>query len=236
MWPLYIVPPDSESGNPEVVNTLMLQFDITVKDSQGAPETKWVYATLVYDKDAPGEDVWDKMVPLGAMWGNDPNANSAVDPDAPLEQTWINPDAPFYSTTQLGWGGRLSGSNDGAVVAPAGINGEMIDKIPASSCLSCHSVAAYLQESFLLPRPSDPPGTEAPTIKDDALVLYTPGSADWFEWFQSRPGNVPKDEGTIPLDSDLVFSFKALPIWQAAIAGIEEERDRPYHGIEVIMP
>ena len=236
VWPLYIVLPDSETGEPEVVNALMLQWDIIVKDSQGAPDTNWVYSTLVYDKDAPGEDAWDKMVPLGAMWGNDPDVNSAEDPDAPLAQTWINPDAPFYSTTQLGWGGRLSGPNDGAVVAPAEINGEMVDEIAASSCLSCHSVAAYMQESFLLPGPSDPPNTDIPTIEDGALVLFEPGSEDWFDWFQSRPGNVPKDMGTIPLDYDLVFSFKALPAWEAAISAIEDTRERPYHGIEVIMP
>lgn len=112
----------------------------------------------------------------------------------------------------------------------------MVDEIAASSCLSCHSVAAYLQESFLLPGPSDPPNTDMPTIEDGALVLFEPGSDEWFDWFQSRPGNVPKDAGTIPLDYDLVFSFKALPAWEAAISAIEDTRERPYHGIEVIMP
>jgi len=213
----------------------LLQFDIIVKDSQAAPDTTWVFSTLVYDKDAPG-DPWDKMVPLGAMWGNDPEVNSAIDPGTPLEETWINPDAPFYSTTQLGWGDRLSGPNDVAVVAPAVINGEMVNQIAASACMSCHSPAEFVQEAFLLPGPSDPPNSDRPIVVGDALVLFEPGSDEWFQWFQNRPGDVPFTEGTIPLDFDMVFSFKALPAWEKAINELEEERKRPYHGIEIIMP
>ena len=48
-----------------------------MKDSLSAPQTGWVFTTLVYDKDAPGRTVLDKMVPLGAQWGNDPQATRA---------------------------------------------------------------------------------------------------------------------------------------------------------------
>jgi hypothetical protein len=51
--------------------------------SRTAPKTSWGFTTLVYDKDATG-DAWDKIIPLGAMWGNDPMINSAVDPNALL--------------------------------------------------------------------------------------------------------------------------------------------------------
>jgi hypothetical protein len=84
-----------------------MQFDIVVKDSIAAPKTGWVFSTLVYNANATG-DVWDKMVPLGAMWGNDPDVNSALVPTPPLKETWISPSAPKYSTqTSVGVGGSL---------------------------------------------------------------------------------------------------------------------------------
>jgi len=236
VWPIYVATPESNSEEPEVVNVYLLQLDIIYKDTIVSPETGWVFMTLVYDKSVEG-DVWDKMVPLGAMIGNDPNVNSAIDPNAPLSETFINPDAPEYSTATLGWGGRLSGPNDGAVVEPASINGEIVPRQPASSCMSCHGTAEIFLESFILPGPSDPPGTDQPTVTDQGiLVLFEPGSEQWDRYFQNRSGTEPQDPGQIALDYDLVFAFKSLPAWENAINELEEERKRPYHGIEMIMP
>lgn len=228
--PLFLDPNDT--GLSTVTDTWLFQLDIIVKDSIASPDTTWVFTTLVYDQDAEG-DAWDKMVPLGAMWGNDPDINSAVD-DSPLQENWINPDAPPYSTATLGWGGRLSGPNDGAVASPAVVDGETIQNVPASSCMSCHGVAEYELESFLLPSPSDPEGTDIPTVDSDGnLVLFTPGSDDWNRWFQSRPGDEPQDAGLIPLDYDMVFAFKSLPSWSQATGLTEVDgRDRPYTGLE----
>ena len=94
--------------------------------------------TLVYDSAASG-DIWDKMVPLGVEWGNDPEATSA---DMPLRENWINPKAPQYSTQTLGWGGRLSGPNDGARNNIA-VNGVVMKNEPDSGCISCHSTAQW---------------------------------------------------------------------------------------------
>ncbi len=230
LWPLFIDPDDT--GTSTVTDTYLFQIDIIVKDSIASPDTTWVFSTLVYDKDVEG-DVWDKMIPLGAMWGNDPDINSEID-DSPLQETWINPVAPEYSTATLGWGGRLSGPNDGAVASPANINGEIIENQPASACMSCHGPAEFELVSFLLPSPSDPEGTDIPTVDDDGnLVLFEPGSEDWNRWFQSRPGDVPQDEGSIPLDYDMVFAFKSLPAWEQA-TGLKDPdgRERPYIGLE----
>lgn len=43
-----------------------------------------MFSTLVYDKNAKRgpNGIWD-MVVLGAQWGNDPQANSTVNPAAP---------------------------------------------------------------------------------------------------------------------------------------------------------
>ncbi len=60
------------NAKPVVVPLRVLQFDIIVKDTIASPQTGWVFITYVYDKDAPGSTTWDKLVPLGAMWGNDP--------------------------------------------------------------------------------------------------------------------------------------------------------------------
>ena len=151
-WEVYAAK-GSGSGSPELQEVRLFQFDIIVKDSASAGESQWVFSTLVYDKDASG-DAWDKMVPLGAMWGNDPGIISpqGCDPLAApgssgacpaLSQSWINPDAPVYSTETLGWGGRLSGPNDGSVDTAAAVqtpNGpENYDgRYEMSSCMSCH--------------------------------------------------------------------------------------------------
>ncbi len=230
-WTLYIstnaTKDRSGTSAPELDPTSFFQFDIIVKDEKSAPKTGWVFSTLVYDKDAPGTDLWDKMVPLGAMWGNDPEATS---PDQKLTENWINPAAPAYAKMTLGWGGRLSGPNDG------GRNDAVVDAatptlqpyLPSSSCMSCHSVAEWPMKSFLLPTSSDPQQF-APTglVNSDYLVMWPPGSAGktssgspfWMHWFQSRPGTEPADSGTVAFDYDMVFTFKSLMAWQSVQPG-----------------
>jgi hypothetical protein len=166
------------------------------------------------------------MVPLGAMWGNDPDVNSAINPSAPLRETWINPKAPKYSTQTLGWGGRLSGPNDGAQNTIV-VDGKTIPNAADSSCMSCHgpsewNVAAHKQESFLLP--SYPNPNLGPPFKPcgQDICSPAPGSPDWMRWFQNRPGTVPQDVGSVALDYDEVFAFKALKIWWAATGPSEQ--------------
>jgi len=185
------------------------QMDIIVKDSKDAPKTGWVYSTFVYDKDVKGS-FWDKMVPLGAMWGNDPGVKSPVNPPYPkLYETVINPKAPAYSTETLGWGGRLSGPNDGAVSQQAfDVNtGKVYNNLALSSCMSCHSPSQYTFNSFLLPGPF-------PT--SDSLKVYTPGSAKWNLWFRDDYGTVPFDPGQVAMDYDMVMSFKSVPGYDSA--------------------
>jgi hypothetical protein len=233
-WSIYIstnaTKDRGQSAPPQMDQASFFQFDIIVKDTKSAPQTGWVFSTLVYDKDAPGSDFWDKMVPLGAMWGNDPQVDSTASPTQPLTQNWINPAAPAYAKMTLGWGGRLSGPNDGAV------NDAVVDStvpivtpnLPSSSCMSCHSVAEWPMKSFLLPTSSDPQQF-APTgfVDSDYLVMWSPGSTGetsngsprWMHWFQSRSGAEPADSGTVAFDYDMVFTFKSLTAWQSAQPG-----------------
>ncbi len=211
---------------PQLDPTSFFQCDIIVKDTKSAPQTGWVFSTLVYDKDAPGTDFWDKMVPLGAMLGNDPQA---VSPNQPLTENWINPAAPAYAKMTLGWGGRLSGPNDGAV-NDAVIDGPVpvvTPNLPSSSCMSCHSVAEWPMKSFLLPTSSDPQQF-GPTgfVNSDYLLMWPPGSTvaadgtpEWMHWFQTRSGAEPADPGAVAFDYDMVFTFKSLMAWQSVQPG-----------------
>jgi hypothetical protein len=49
----------------------LLQIDVAVKDSRAATTTGWVFGTFNYNGNATGTRPWDKMVPVGLMWGND---------------------------------------------------------------------------------------------------------------------------------------------------------------------
>lgn len=230
-WEIYAKPGDGSSGPPELQEVSLFQFDIIVKDSVAAPKTQWVFGTLVYDKDAPGDD-WDKMVPLGVMWGNDPDVISpeTCNPTAPigdasacpeLSETWINPSAPAYAKETLGWGGRLSGPNDGAVdtnaaIQTAGGGSTAYDgRYAMSSCMSCHGPAEYRTGSFLLPVNSTCQADSCrPETDAQGRLVYLPaGSPEFMKWFQDRPGDVAQDEGSTALDYDMDYAFKALPIW-----------------------
>ncbi|MGZ8184277.1 MAG: hypothetical protein ACXWT1_20220 [Methylobacter sp.] len=201
-WQIYRPPFDLHGtvpGKPPVVSDIYVGiFDIIVKDSVAAPETGWVFTTLVYDKDAPGKDAWDKMVPLGAMWGNDPKVNSAQHPEQPLQESYIYPSAPAYFTVTLGYGGRMSGPFDIAVKTNVDADGKIVAKLPSSSCLSCHGTTSFHPGSY-----------QALTFFYPAQMplttpwhMYTPGSYEWNDWFQNRPGTMPqsKEPGAIALD------------------------------------
>lgn len=202
---------ESPAKGYQVRKVSFFQMDVIVKDSKTAPKTGWVYSTFVYDKDAPGT-FWDKMVPLGAMWGNDPNVISPVAPPYPkLAETIINPKAPAYSTETLGWGGRLSGPNDGAVAQQAvDLNtGKTYNNLALSSCMSCHIPAQDAFNSFLLPAPF-------PKKTDTAFMVYTPGSPQWNLWFRDNAGTVPFDSGQVAMDYDMVMAFKSMNNYKKA--------------------
>lgn len=226
-WPLYITTNATTGGStlPKVTNTYLMQFDIIVKDSQSAPDTGWVFMTLVYDSNVkPGANgIWDQMVVLGAQWGNDPQANSTFNPAAPLLQNWNNPAAPAYGGATFGWGNRLSGPNDGAmndIAYKDGVKQQLVKNAQDSSCMSCHSTAQWnpktnTMPSFLLPATSNPPQIASKQY----IVSPPPGSPDWLRWFQNRKGNVPMDAGSIAADFDMVLAFKSLPLWYTATTG-----------------
>lgn len=114
----------------------LLQIDVAVRDTRVESTTGWVFGTFVYDGNSPGATPWDRMVPVGVMWGNDP----AVPPSkkGKLTETRLNPDLGVPQ--HLGFGGRLNGPVDN----------------PRSSCLSCHAVSQYESAADMMPPTTAP--------------------------------------------------------------------------------
>jgi hypothetical protein len=108
----------------------LIQIDVAVKDDRAAATSGWVFGTFNYNASAPGARPWDRMVPIGLMWGNNP----LLTPGAwrtgvrPSQTKVIQANVMANQATDwkgVGWLERLNGPIDN----------------PASSCLSCHSTA-----------------------------------------------------------------------------------------------
>lgn len=109
-------------SSPKFLGTLrLLQIDIAVREARADSTTGWVFGTYIYDKDAPGSTAWEKMVPVGLMFGNDPD----IPEGGILRETRVAKSAPAYA--RLGFGGRMNGPADN----------------PESACLSCHATAQW---------------------------------------------------------------------------------------------
>ncbi len=170
--------PKNNPVKPEVVPVYFSQMAVKIKDSVASPETGWVYMAFAYDATANGATAWDKAVPVGAMWGNDPqfaHTPSGTNPNGPLLETWVNPAAPAYTRQTLGWGDRLAGPMDVAtrhnVVTVSGVRTQGTKEFAASSCLSCHSAAQFPFTENLYPSPNK-------VFPEDGtqFLMYDPGS------------------------------------------------------------
>ena len=208
-----------EDSEPKVTDIRVGIFDIIVKDSIASPETGWVFTTLVYDKDAEGENAWDRMVPLGAMWGNDPLVNSAKNPTQELTENYINPDAPAWTKVTLGYGGRMSGPFDIAVKYNVIVDDKPVKSLRSSSCLSCHGTTSYIDDissmqTFFYP---------ARDYSNTPWVMHTPGSSQWNEWFQNKWGDVPQSKEKNAIALDYSTFLEAVLMNYAAINSIDNK-------------
>lgn len=115
----------------------LLQVDIAIKDSRANDFTGWVFGTFAYNANAKGKNIWEKLVPVGLMWGNDPGKFNGEQ----LTESWINPEFislfkfPNGQAMHIGYKGRLNGPVDN----------------PISSCLSCHSTSQNPEFRPLIP-------------------------------------------------------------------------------------
>lgn len=207
---------------PEMVPVWFSQMAVAIKDFTASPQTGWVYMAFAYDKNATGKSCWDKAVPVGAMWGNDPEFARLPDgkkKNVPLAETWVNPKAPKYTRETLGWGGRLAGPMDVAtrhnVVTVSGVRYQGDNDLDVSSCISCHSAAQFPFFENLYPSPNV-------TFPEDGeqFLLFDPGSEEWARWFQNRPGtealSADLTEGVVSLDYDMLLTFSLMTYNAAA--------------------
>lgn len=201
---------------PKVIDAHPFQFVARIKDSIASPQTGWVFALFVYDKNADGATPFDRFRPIGLQWGNDPEFNrlpAGVPENGSLKETWVNPQAPDFIKDTMGWGGRLSGPMDLAarhdVVTVSGKTFQDFSvpghpALKASSCQSCHSTAQFPFARNLYPSPNSPFPADG-----TRFLMYDPGSKEWAEWFENRPGTVPlsKRIGGHSIDYDMALTF-----------------------------
>ena len=177
----------------------LVQMDFMVRDERAS--AGWVFGTFQYNGALGNNDRWDNLVPVGMMWGNDPedegnipqpNQSGAFHSPEPLEktpingelkETVINADASELPATHLGWNGRLDGPVDNSL----------------SSCMSCHMTSSYeervLSPTFLPPKSRPKPGTPA-------------WNAWWMQWFQNTGWKNGKLEKFQNAEYSLDFSLQ----------------------------
>ena len=134
-WEAFIHEDLQNSLRRKIETLRLIQVDLAVRDSR-ADKTGWVFGAFVYNGLLEGKTVWDKMVPVGLMWGNDPGVTEEMvkSKEVKIQETWLNSDLDFLPK-KGGHAGRMNGPLDN----------------PASSCLSCHSTAQHVPISPLLP-------------------------------------------------------------------------------------
>jgi len=135
----------TNSSGRSIQKVRLLQMDLAIRDKRADDTTGWVFATYSYDGSRGGAGWWERMVPVGVMWGNDPNLNlAAFNAGTRVTQSWINPD--LRTPQHLGYLGRLNGPVDN----------------PKSSCLSCHMTAEVPARTNILPPNPTPAEPDRP--------------------------------------------------------------------------
>jgi hypothetical protein len=164
----------------------LIQIDVAVKDSRAATTSGWVFGTFNYNAAAPGTRPWDRMIPVGLMWGSDPTLTPALyrSGSRPQQSKTIQANVMANQATDwhgLGWGERLNGPIDN----------------PASACLSCHMTAQNPTVSPMLMN-TLPWGD----VKDPSKDLDPDAVTQKMRWFR----NIKRqafDSGSISLDYSL---------------------------------
>lgn len=208
-----------------IVPMRLLQVDVAVRDSDADAYTGWVFGTFMYDAYEPGETVWERLVPVGLMWGNDPDlvAASYEEQGQTPRQGWVNPaiTEKFYHLPRhnLGLHGRVNGPVDN----------------PKSACLACHGRALDWGRGVI---PGTPASQEAGLLRPFAPNPYDDKAVRKF--FRNLKPHEPFVAGTQSLDyslqlSDGLMRFRA---WVAQSYPAEEEHtsDVPPYEFKVEQP
>jgi len=193
-WKAFITKNFSLSAERIVGTVNLLQMDISVRDPradrspQNPQGTGWVFGTFVYNGKVNNPNKFLNLVPVGLMWGNDPDNRVNKTNPFPPTKTMVNKElketvifeSKMLPPQHLGWNGRLDG--------PADLN--------TVSCMSCHNTAQYPQATSLIPTGAAPDGGPTPPKEG--------GSDEWMKWFQNIECGTSMDPNTYSTD----FSFQ----------------------------
>lgn len=223
-WDAYVVSNFNKMSEPDpakyrhMTKVALIQMDVMIRDDRSP--TGWVLGNYMYNGEMNKPDKWDNLVPVGIMWGDDPENNTnasnpkptetIINPD--LKETIINPDTDELPPTHLGWNSRLNGPVDN----------------PMSSCFSCHSTAEYPQYALM-----------SPLFDADTAKANPPGSPGWMRWFRNLPCGTPfSAEGAVSMDFSLqmAISLQNFYDWKAKQAGLfDSEYTQHSPGEEMMM-
>ncbi|MFT3770183.1 MAG: hypothetical protein QM820_32540 [Minicystis sp.] len=215
---------DPAKRRPVVTPMRFLQMAVRIKDKVASPVTGWVFIAFAYDARSGGATVWDRTIPVGATWGNDPDQANTPDGLAAggkLQETWVDDGLPQFILDGLGWGGRLSGPLDLGirhnVMTVSGKrygdgNPNVPKSLASSACVSCHGAAQYPFVANLYPSPNMVFPKEG-----EPFLMYDPGTAKWAQWFQNRSGEqaLSGDE-LVATDYDMMLTFALMNANRAA--------------------
>lgn len=191
----------------------LIQVDVAVRDSR-AKDTGWVFGTFVWQAPSKGDGLFDNLVPVGLMWGNDPGAyaDSLSETIPDLKQSKLNPalagviwqgaDQAWPQRPFLGFQGRLNGPADNW----------------RSSCMACHAAAQFPRNAFL----GAPPKVEI--TQDWPLDRIKRIFGPYFVNVQGGhlidlKSDDAKPTSALPLDYSLQLQTSFIRICQACAAG-----------------
>jgi len=173
----------------------LIQIDVAVKDDRAVTTTGWVFGTFNYNAAVPGARPWDRMVPVGLMWGNDPLLTPARfrTGSRPLQSKTFPANVMANSAKDwhgLGWLERLNGPIDN----------------PTSACLSCHMTAESPKAAAMFV--STLPASD---VNDHSEVLDADTVAQKMLFFRNIKRR-PFNDGRLSLDYSLQLS-DGLKAW-----------------------
>lgn len=132
----------------------LLQFDIAIKDSR-AKGTEWVFGTFVADGQRKADEAnpWNRISPLGLMWGNSTPPASVLASSYPSEprKNGFDDMAIFWDTVDMlnANGGADKFAHPGHLGCNSRLDGPA-DKA-YSSCMSCHGTASVADQNISVP-------------------------------------------------------------------------------------
>ena len=186
LWTVYATK-DYDSQERDFKPFALIQMDLMVRDDN-APNG-WVFGTYQYNGRLKADNKWEKLVPLGLQWGNDPGitSNEFTNPEPTktrinpnLTECRINPDENELPPTHLGWNGRLNGPADN----------------PRSSCMSCHMTAQSPTRSLA-----------SPLFIVPKTAIPEEGSDQWMRWFQNIHCTKKFDEDAPVVSTDFCLQM-----------------------------